>query len=280
MKIFVTGADGFIGQNFVDIINSKKAKDISLFCLTRKKKTKKTKKITWVKGSLNSNLNKYLIDTDIIVHFASIGVQKKKVDYKKIYETNVTHSYKFFKSALDLKINKWIVIGSSSEYGAVAKKFKLLSASTKPQPLSPYAKTKYLFNKKISLLASKNKISLKILRLFPVYGKGENNYRLLPQLYKSIKEKKSFILNNSEERRDYIDVKFAALKILKSIKFKKNEINKVTIKHIASGKCVKNKDFVLKFWRKLKGTNKLIFKKKLNNHLDNIHHCSDKKSLV
>ena len=78
MKIFVTGADGFIGKNFVNIINSKKDKDISLFCLTRKKKTKKTKKITWVKGSLNSNLNKYLIDTDIIIHFASIGVKKKK----------------------------------------------------------------------------------------------------------------------------------------------------------------------------------------------------------
>ena len=280
MKIFVTGADGFIGKNFVNIINLKKDKDISLFCLTRKKKTKKTKKITWVKGSLNSNLNKYLIDTDIIIHFASIGVKKKKIDYKKIYETNVTHSYKFFKSVLNLKINKWIVIGSSSEYGAAAKKFKRLSASTKPQPLSPYAKTKYLFNKKISLLASKNKISLKILRLFPVYGKGENNYRLLPQLYKSIKEKKTFILNNSEERRDYIDVKIVAFKILKSLKFKKNEMNKVTIKHIASGKCVKNKDFVLKFWRKLKATNKLIFKKKLNNHLDNIHHCSDKKSLV
>lgn len=275
MKIFVTGASGFLGKNFINLVSNKK----KIFCLSRKNK-KNYKNIFWVKGSLKSKLYKELMGTEVIVHFASLGVLNKKITYKKLYKTNVVDSLNFFKRAIKSDINKWIVIGSSSEYGAATRKVRLLSTKTKPLPLSNYAKTKYIFYKKISELAKKNKISLKVLRLFPVYGEGEHLSRLLPQLNLAIKKNKTFVLKNSEEKRDYINVKKAVLKVIKALNFKKNERNRIIIKHIATGKSIKNKEFAFKFWKKSGGTNKLIFKKTLNNCLDNIHHCSDKKSIL
>ena len=55
--LFVTGASGFIGKNFI----SKVAKSGNkVFALSRFKKKDKSKNISWLKGEIDHDLKRYL----------------------------------------------------------------------------------------------------------------------------------------------------------------------------------------------------------------------------
>ena len=57
-SIFITGASGFLGKNFLNFL-SKKKKFKNIYCLSRVKK-KNFKNIKWIKGYLEDNFDKYL----------------------------------------------------------------------------------------------------------------------------------------------------------------------------------------------------------------------------
>ena len=82
MKIFVTGASGFIGKNFC-----KKAlkKGYKIYAPTRIKRFAfKHKNMIWLKGDFYFNWKKALSNSEPLVHFAASGV---KSDYQKdIYD--------------------------------------------------------------------------------------------------------------------------------------------------------------------------------------------------
>ena len=69
------------------------------------------------------------------------------------------------------------------------KKIKL-SNRTLELPSTSYEKTKYLFSKTSIFLSKKFKTNCRILRLFNVYGEGENSKRLWPSLKKAAKNNK------------------------------------------------------------------------------------------
>ena len=50
MRLFITGASGFLGKNFINLALRKK---IKIYALSRKKKY--SKKLIWLKGDLKKN---------------------------------------------------------------------------------------------------------------------------------------------------------------------------------------------------------------------------------
>ena len=78
IKLFVTGGTGFIGKAF---ISEALKKNYFIYALTRKKNRKKIKNLKWLHGSIDSNWLKELHDSDILIHFASAGVVKKKISF-------------------------------------------------------------------------------------------------------------------------------------------------------------------------------------------------------
>ena len=114
MRLFITGASGFLGKNFIEEVIKKRYK---IYALSRKDRS--SKKIEWLKGSLEDDWSKELKETDIFIHLASSGVQN--FENKDIYETNFFNSKRILDRVVKSKYKKWLIISTSSEFGVRSK---------------------------------------------------------------------------------------------------------------------------------------------------------------
>ena len=113
------------------------------------------------------------------------------------------------------------------------------------------------------------------MRIFNVYGRGENKKKLLTSLKFSIKKKKKFTINSSNQKKDFIDINNVTDILIDTLNFKKNSKKFPQIWHIASGNPMTVKDFVISKVNK-KVVKKLEFKNK-NKIIRNF--ISSKKSI-
>jgi len=275
MNVFLTGASGFIGSEFLKYIKNRK---VFIYSLGTPKI--KINNIKVCKGRLNGKYDVNLSKCNYLLHLASAGVNNKNISYKDLYKINVSDSLRLFKSAAKNNCLNWVIAGSSSEYGRVSFKKKKLNKNDVPLPISDYAKTKYIFNKKIVSLAKTYNANLRIMRLFPIYGESEKKHRLYSTVVRHAKENKNITLINGNQLRDYLDVKIAVKSLFESLDFKIKESSfSYQIWHIASGKYSTIEIFAKKIYKKFKSKGKIISQTKNNTFLDSLHHCSDLKSI-
>jgi nucleoside-diphosphate-sugar epimerase len=272
MNIFLTGGTGFVGKNFIQsaINNGHK-----IIAVSRKKKINK-KNVKWIVGSLDKSSPRYFKEIDVLVHLAAAGVNKDK-NPKEIIKTNIFDSSKLILNAIKFGCKKFLIISSSSEYGnKTPQKFKELSLKSKRNPLDLYGKSKVIFSDFCKMIAKKQKIQVRLMRLFPVYGKGENRIRLYPSLQKAALKGKDFIIKNPYETRDFTNVDYAVAAILDAVNFKKKRFKYFQIFHISQKYTTTIKGFALLQWRKFKAKGNIFFKGNKNN---SFQHISDNASL-
>ncbi len=111
------------------------------------------------------------------------------------------------------------------------------------------------------------------MRIFPVYGPGENKKRLWPSLIKAAKEKKDFKMTYGDQIRDFTNVKEVCKSMLDACNFNKKKFKFFQIWHISSGKPKSIKNFAKEIWKNEGATGKLIFgkikTKDKNNYISN-----------
>jgi len=271
-NILITGAGGFIGKNLALILSKQKYQVLALTV----KKQKEIKNIKWLQGRLDGNYQKHLKKVDLIIHCAASGVYKKEKE-KKIYKVNFHDSLQFLKQAYKAGCKKWIILGTSGEYGYL-KNEPMSVKKTKLRPINVYGKSKVLFFKKLTQLKLINECQILYLRIFHVYGIGEPKKRLYNGLIHAVKKNLNYKLTTGEEVRDFVSINFVVKKIINSFKLF-NKKNFFLVKHIAKGNPIKVKNFARYHWKRNKAKKLLLFgasKKKI------IYHTmySDKKSLL
>ena len=82
MNIFLTGASGFVGSEFLKYVKNKK---VFIYSLGIPKI--KNKNIIVCRGRLNDNFNKKLSKCNYLLHLASAGVNNKKDASKTCYSS-------------------------------------------------------------------------------------------------------------------------------------------------------------------------------------------------
>jgi dTDP-6-deoxy-L-talose 4-dehydrogenase (NAD+) len=272
MKIFLTGATGFIGSYFLE----EALKKGHIIYAHSRKKNKNKKNLKWLYGSFDKNW-KELKKCDVLIHLAAAGVNNKNISIKDAFDVNVTRSINLLTNAAKANCKNWLIVGSASEYGRTALKKRPLNVNSKLLPETSYEISKYFFSKLAIKISKKFKCKCRVMRLFPVYGKGELEGRLYPSLLTSIKKKKKFILNKPNIVRDFINAKEVAQILLQAANFKiKNKIFP-QIWHVASGKPVSLKSFVRYICKKNNSKIKIIFKNV--NNKNNHNYISDQKSI-
>jgi len=271
MNILVSGASGFIGGNF---INYASKEGHCIYAISRSKQ-KKIKNVKWIIGSLDKNYKEFK-KCEVLIHFAAAGVLNRNLPYKKAFETNIMKSSKFLMNAAKSGCLKWIIIGSSSEYGETLKLEKPININSPRLPVCNYGKTKSEFSDLVKILSKSLNARCRVLRTFPVFGKNENKKRLVPSLLKAIKEEKNFIIQNPMAILDYSNIDDIVKKILRAVNFPKKINKSYEVWHLASGKAVKISEFLKKLCKKNNYKKKLIYKK---NQFNLYHHISDKKSI-
>ena len=273
MIIFLTGGSGFVGKRFIT-----ETLRLGHFIYATTRKNKKNKKnLIWLKGGFDKNWNRYLKKSDVLVHMAAAGVNKKNVSFNEAIRVNLLMSCKLLKNAINSNCLKWIIIGTASEYGKSSISKKALSVNTQELPETNYELSKFYFTQLCLMLSKKYKAKCRIMRLFNVYGEGENKKRLWSSLRIAAKSNKNFKMTNGYQIKDFIKVKDVAKAILDSTNFKKRDNSFPQIWHVASGKPKAVRSFAKYYWKKYNAKGKIFFGKIRKN--DNKNYISDHKSI-
>ena len=144
---------------------------------------------------------------------------------RKIIETHFIGLMNLIDS-LDIETLKGFVqIGSSDEYGdSPAPQKETMSM----KPISPYSMAKTAASYFIEMLSNTEKFPGVVLRLFLVYGPGQNSKRFLPQLINACLKGDEFKISEGKQIRDFCfveDVVEALVKAALSQKAKGHIIN-------------------------------------------------------
>lgn len=203
MKVSITGADGFLGSYLSDYLE---------------KKAIQVNKITRMKGydlrninssEYNSQWDKTLRDSDVLVHCASKVHDFGETNYKEFKEVNVDASCSLLNLAIKNKIKKFIFISTIKVLGENTPLDKSFDTKSVPNPVGNYSLSKLEAEKKLSNIANKNDVDLIIIRPPLIYGPnvGANFlqmmnilYKKIPLPFKNIKNKRSnvFVGNLSD----------------------------------------------------------------------------------
>ena len=268
MNILVTGASGFIAQNF---IKYSLKKNIKIIAISRKKKSFSSKNLKWIVGKFNKIKIEKIGKFEILVHFASEGTKiNSRNNLKKIFKVNVFDSKDLILNAIKNNCQKFMIISSSSEYGKLNIKKNGVKKEDFKFPNDIYGLSKLIFNNIVKKLSKKHKCKFRIMRLFPVYGDGEDKKRLYSKIKYCALKNKNLILNNPYEVRDFSNIDFVVKNLFDALNFNKNKFKYYQSFHVSESNKLTVLEFSKIIWKRFRATEKIIFKnekKQLTTHI-------------
>src|SRR5688572_22281245 len=215
--ILVTGATGFIGNYVVSDLLAKGHEVIATSANANKaSKMEWFGKVTYRELPFDHihpgvNYFEYFDNPGAIIHLAWEGLP----NYKSLFhfEINLPRHYFFLKNLVENGCRNVTVAGTCLEYGM---KDGCLSEDIQTDPANPYALAKDTLNKFLYELSKNDPFTLKWVRLFYLFGKGQNPGSLFSQLQKALDSNvKEFNMSSGEQVRDYLPVERAAEYIVK-----------------------------------------------------------------
>ena len=211
-KILVTGASGFIGNYVIEELLKNNYSVIATSANPDNIKEKAwLAQVNYIPFNLhdyssNTNYYSFFDKPDLLIHLAWEGLPNYKALFH--FEDNLPRHYSFLKNMIVNGLQDVTVTGTCFEYGFAEGS---LNEEMKADPENPYAIAKDTLQKFLSQLKKSNPFSFKWVRLFYMYGKGQNPNSILSQLDKTIEEgKEIFNMSGGEQLRDYLPVEKVA----------------------------------------------------------------------
>ena len=262
MKIFLTGGTGFIGSHF---INHAIDAGHDLICLRRQRSQTKIKlnhQPEWLDGSLEDKWVKQLSECDMFVHLAAHSTNVPYDTLENCIYWNVIVSLKLLNQAVDAEIKNFIIAGTGFEYGISGEKYDFVPVNAPLKPTMSYPASKAASSIIFHQWAIENQVYLKYLRIFQVFGEGENENRLWPSLKKAAQAGEDFHLTSGKQIRNFVHVSEVAKQFIDNLVFSDVKSGKPVIKNIGTNKHQSIKAFAEYWWKKWGATGSLHFDKK------------------
>ena len=261
MKIFVTGATGFIGSHF---INEVTLKNHDVIALKRSNdshpRIKIKKEPKWLVKELCDVNEVDLKGVSILVHFAAHSANVPYDNLENCVKNNVLDPLSLVKKAIKAKVENFVIAGSCFEYGEIGDKYDYIPTDAPLTPKHTYPTSKAISSLIFKQLTYDFKIKIIYNRIFQVYGEGEYENRLWPALKKAALMNKNFDLTHGEQIRDFINVKDVAKIFYKDcLKIVNEENYGMNIKHVGSGNPMSIKEFAQKWWLEWNSKGKINF---------------------
>ncbi|OGI11745.1 MAG: epimerase [Candidatus Margulisbacteria bacterium GWF2_35_9] len=204
MKIAVTGATGFIGQNIVAELERRLINPI-LVCLPNSEIPLSLSNHFIVHMDLKdppTHAFDLMERPDVIMHLAWGGLP----NYKSLhhFEEELPAQYRLLKGLVESGLQNLLVTGTCFEYGMQAG---ILSEDLETRPNNPYGFAKDTLHRELKYLQQINSFNLTWARLFYLYGDGQSKNSLFTQLKNAVERKeKVFNMSGGEQLRDYLPV--------------------------------------------------------------------------
>ena len=204
MKIAVTGATGFIGQHVVAELERHSISPI-LICLPSIELPAAFARHTVVRIDLRDVPPKafdLISQPDALIHLAWGGLP----NYKSLhhFEEELPTQYRFLKALVESGLKNLLVTGTCFEYGMRSGP---LNEGCEARPDNPYGFAKHTLRRQLEYLQQARPFNLTWARLFYIYGEGQAENSLLPQLKKAVEQgDRLFKMSGGEQLRDYLPV--------------------------------------------------------------------------
>jgi nucleoside-diphosphate-sugar epimerase len=210
MRVMVTGATGFVGRY---VVNALLAKGHSVVAIARD--IERARELQWIdhvefiRCDLHENFEPLLQPDslpDAIVHLAWPGLPNYR-DFFHISK-NLPADIAFLEEAVKAGVPHLIVAGTCLEYGM---QYGPLAEEMETRPTTPYGFAKDSLRKSLQLLQKERLFTLQWMRLFYMYGEGQNRNSLLAQLDRAIDEGHAvFNMSAGDQLRDYLPIQKVA----------------------------------------------------------------------
>jgi len=239
-RVLVTGATGFIGNYVIQELLKHK---VSVIASSRNEEKAATKKwyeqvqfIPFDFDNQPTNIFTYFNNPDVVVDLAWDGLP----NYEQLYhfERNTILHYFFIKEMVEEGCKNIVVTGTCLEYGDVDGK---VEESYITNPNTAYGFAKDTLRKNLQYLNKSIPFNLNWLRLFYVYGNGQNENSLYSSLKKAVLEThEEFNMSKGQQVRDFVHVaKVAQIITLVVV----NNLN-CDVVNVGSGKPITVEKFV------------------------------------
>ena len=194
-KVFITGANGFLGSSLCFYLASRGYYVIAAVRQNTKNRNLKHQNIKIVTTRYKDDLNDIIKDADYIVHAAALLSSNFKSKRKDFYETNVILTEELLKKAAkSSKLKRFIFISSVGIYGPTGEK-RASEARDAGENLTDYEWSKHEAEKKCQEF-NKQGVPIIILRLSQLYGPGMKYG--WPRIFKEISNNKLFLIGRAE----------------------------------------------------------------------------------
>ena len=213
----VTGATGFVGRH---VVNSLLAHGHSVVAIARD--LERAQEMPWfdrlefIQCDLHASFQPLLKPAclpDAIVHLSWPGLPNYR-DFFHISK-NLPADLAFLEAAVKSGVPHILVAGTCLEYGM---QYGPLTEEMETTPTTPYGFAKDALRKALQLLQRERPFTLQWMRLFYMYGEGQNPNSLLAQLDRAIdKGQATFNMSKGDQLRDYLPIQEIALNFVRAL---------------------------------------------------------------
>lgn len=270
MRIFVTGAAGFIGSHFLRAALAA-GHDVTALRMpgtnpvvpvetfpSASSSSPPSRGPAWIESTLDQVTSDQLAGHHTLVHFAAYGVSPQPCTWEKAFKINVSDSLAIMERAIEAGIQKIVVCGSCVEYGQSAERYKNVPPDAPLEPIGPYAGSKAALSVAVAALCREKKIEMAILRLFTVFGEGQHAKNFWPSLKKAAFAGEDFPMSSGEQIRDFISVEDAAQVFLNICNDRHSTLGTPVVVNVGTGKPQSLRSFAEHWWNKWEATGRLL----------------------
>lgn len=258
MNIFLTGGTGFVGSN---MLNELLHRGHTIYAQRRPNSSPRVQpefQPIWIERPLDEDFSDVLSSCEMVIHLASHAPNPPYAPLDEYIYWNVYAASKLLMTAKKHGIKNYIIAGSCFEYGKSAENQEFVHPSTDTQAIISYPVSKAIASHLFASFAKSENLKIKLLRIFQVYGTGEDSKRFWPSLKHAAENNLDFPMSHGTQIRDFISVDQVVDIFMQELDFSSFIDGNFYIRNVGTGKPQSLIDFANFWWRQFEAKGQLL----------------------